>query len=39
VQALRCEVLAPAPGTLVEIRRDQSGGKEKVSFVIRSGPP
>ena len=39
VHALKCEVLSPVPGTLTEIRREQSGEREKFHFVIRGGVP
>lgn len=39
VHELKCGILAPVSGILAGVRRDQSGGKEKVFFVIRSGPP
>ena len=37
VHARKCGVLAPAAGTLTAIRREQTGGKERVHFVIRAG--
>ncbi|HTR99580.1 MAG TPA: metal-dependent hydrolase, partial [Bacteroidota bacterium] len=39
VNALRCALLSPGSGTIALVRREQAGGKERVSFVIRGGPP
>ena len=39
VHDLKCDVLSPVPGTLAEIRREVSGVREKVHFVIRGGVP